>query len=172
MWTLYPATPHTKFIHPWRPDPESSSPMEIPLMTPAGGGPSLLCTPPPAPPWGVGFHQLMPLTSLTRGEALAGRKVLSVLTDPSVNLSPPPNSLICSYHFPFCTTRKDFAGFLPSQLLHQRSCTQSLPSNRLPHQPPSPLFCVFNFFLISELSPLTLSTLHPENKIKSTDIHQ
>ena len=75
VWTLYPATPDTKFIHPWRPDPESSSPMEIPLMTPAGGGPSPLCTPPPARPWGVEFYQLMPLTSLIRGEALAGRKV-------------------------------------------------------------------------------------------------
>ena len=100
-------------------------------------------------PWLEG----MPLTFLT----FAGSKVWRVLTDPSVNFPPPPNLPIISYHFLFYTVRKDFACSFPSQLHHQWSCTQLLPST-LSHQLFS-LLCVFNFFLSSELSPLTLGIL-------------
>lgn len=54
-------------------------------------------------PWDAWFYQLTSLTPLTSGEAVAGRRVLRVLIDCFINLPLPPNLLVFSYLFAFCT---------------------------------------------------------------------
>lgn len=106
--TLYPSGLYTNSIGT---DSESSSPMETPLWLLQGEVIPLFSAHTTRCAW---FCQMMPLASLTRGEAVADSKVLRVLTDPSVNSPAPPNLLIISYFFPFCNIRQKFAYFFPT----------------------------------------------------------